>query len=254
MSNTVYDGLMAYIYDDAPYFGKHRPGMAIHYLNELKKNKSNRVLEFGTATGLLTIPMLQAGLCVDTVDYAEDMQHVTKMKIEENCKDILQKSRFILADITKFKPDRKYEAIVIPDSILLVLSEPDEFVRVLKICFEALNSGGIILFDIYIPSVKKIKQERYSDASRFREKNGMVCVIEANHEIKAQKQCQTSVYRFKERYTKNEYVQIGAITIEYYYKSLSQVIYLLEEIGFCDIEVKEMLDGEVFFISAKKLK
>ncbi len=253
MSKTMYDGLLASVYDYSPYFGKSRSSISSLYLSKLENIPSRSILELGTATGLLTIPILKAGFYVDTVDYSEDMQCAAKKKLDNSCVDISQQVKFILEDITKYTPKKKYGAVMIPDSLLLILPGTVVLNSVLKMCYSALLNKGILLFDIYKPDENEVKKKERLEAARFKDANGDVCIVEAEHTVDEQHQFLTGVYTFKKRLMQYRYMHMGSVTIKYHYKSLSQITKLLENIGFCDIRVENVLDNNVNFITAKKV-
>lgn len=248
----MYDGLLASIYDYSPYFGKERGNIAEFYLSKIKNISCYKVLELGTATGLLTIPILESGFYVDTVDYSAEMVNLVKEKLNNYHAELLQRVNFIMADITTYTPNGKYGAIVIPDSLLLVLPSSNDFKYVLNVCYNALENGGILLFDIYKPNLTKFENKVYSEVARFKNKHNDVCIVEVQHEIDEQRQLQTSVYSFKKRLKPNKYIYLGSSTIEYRYKYLFQVNSLLVDAGFSNIEVNEIFEGNIFFVSAKK--
>lgn len=254
MSKTMYDGLLASIYDYSPYFGKSRSGISSLYLSKLENIPSRIILELGTATGLLTIPVLKAGFYVDTVDYSEDMQCEAKKKLNNYGAEISRRVKFVMEDITKYTPEKKYGAVMIPDSLLLILPEAAELKGVLRMCCDALVHEGLLLFDIYIPNENEVRNKKRIEAARFKDANGDVCIVEANHTIDEQYQLMTGAYTFKKRLMQYKYMQMGSATIKYHYKCLSQITELLEESGFCDIEAEKVLDNNVYFIVAKKMQ
>ena len=69
---------------------------------------------------------------------------------------------------------------MIPDSLLTVIQE-DQWIPLLKSCYNALENDGILLFDMYKPL--DVKGERYTDAARFRDNNHNVYIVEVDHEI-----------------------------------------------------------------------
>lgn len=248
MSN-IYNGFLTYIYDFCPYFGRDKSKMAKHYISMLERLPSRTVLELGTATGVLSLALLEAGLFVDTVDYSWDMQLAAKSKLNHFEENIQNRIHFILSDVTMFQPSKKYGAIMIPDSLLTVIQE-DQWKPLLKSCYDALENDGVLLFDMYKPL--DIKDERYTDATRFRDDNHNVYIVEVNHEIFPQKQLQKSDYCYRKRLSFHRYIDAARITINYHYKYLYQIVEALKALGFVNIESKEIFDGQIYFISAYK--
>lgn len=252
MSKTVYDGFLSQIYDYCPYFGRDREQTAKYYISKLSDIPRADVLEIGTATGSITIPILTAGYYVDTVDYSNDMHKIVRRKLKKYSKIYRKRINFILSDVTRLRLYKKYDAIIIPDSLLAIIDTSDQLNHVLQICYNALNDGGILLFDIYKPVDNLLEGDEYIDAARFRDENGDVYVVEARHKIDKQQQKQTTLYYYKKRVDANRYIEVASIEIIYYYKYLIQIKELLKEIGFRDIETSEIFDNAIYFVSAKK--
>lgn len=246
---NIYDGFLSYIYDFCPYFGRDKSKMAKHYISMLERLPSRDVLELGTATGTLSLALLEAELFVDTVDYSWDMQLAAKKKLIHFEKNIQNRIHFILSDVTLFQPSKKYGAIMIPDSLLTVIQE-EQWMPLLKSCYDALENDGVLLFDMYKPL--DITGERYTDATRFRDPHHNVYIVEANHEIFPQKQLQKSDYHYRKRLSFHQYIDAARITITYHYKYLYQIVEALKVLGFVNIESKEIFDGQIYFISAYK--
>lgn len=251
MRKTIYDGFMAYIYDSCPYFGKWRADIANHYLSKLENIRNREVLELGTSTGLLTIPIAKFEFCIDTVDYSTDMQRIAKEKLKKCQGGIIHNVNFILSDITKFTTQKKYGAIVIPDSLLTVIPE-NGFNHVLHMSYDALKNDGLLMFDIFTPIETIIQNKKYVDAARFRDQKKDVYIVEATHEADPQRQIQISTYNYKKRLKTNSYIDVASATILYHYKHLPQIIADLEKIGFSSIEIREIFDGKIYFITARK--
>lgn len=251
MKKTIYDGFMAYIYDSCPYFGKWRADIANHYLSKLEHIQNREVLELGTSTGLLTIPIAKLGFCVDTVDYSKDMHRIAKKKLKKFQNGIMHNVNFILSDITKFTNQKKYGAIVIPDSLLTVISE-DGLKHVLYMSYDALENNGLLIFDVFKPIETVINSKKHVDVARFRDQRKNVYIVEATHEADTPRQIQVSTYNYKKRLSANAYIDVASATILYRYKYLPQILTELEEIGFSNIEIREVFDGKIYFITARK--
>ena len=253
MSNTMYDGFLSKIYDYCPYFGRDREQIVKYYILELSHIPNGTVLELGTATGSLTIPILNAGYYIDSVDYSEDMHKIVKNKLANCSEESKDRLRFILSDITQLKLDKEYDAIIIPDSLLAVLDSHDNLNRVLEICHNALKDGGILLFDIYKPIDNLQKGNEYVDATRFRDDKKNTYIVEVKHTLDPRQQKQISRYFYKARVSANKYAEVASFEIVYHYKYLNQIFSLLKEIGFSSVKVQEIFDNDVYFVAAKKV-
>mgnify|MGYP002767270037 CR=1 FL=1 len=252
MSDTENDGFLANIYDFCPFFGKYRSLISVDYLSELDGIEKNVILELGTATGLLTIPLLESGFYVDTVDYSGDMYRIAKNKVNSLSNQFSKKVNFILADITKIKLCKNmYGAVVIPDNLLSVISDAC-LTNVLQMCYDSLVEGGKVLLDICKPDDMS-KGKKYSDTIRFRDSNRSIYIVRAEHEIDFDKQNHIIFFDYKRRINKSEYVEAESFTLVYHYRYVEAVVSILTNVGFSHIKVKENSDN-IYFISAQKNK
>ena len=209
--------------------------MTQHYISMLERLSSRTVLELGTATGVLSLAPLDAGFFVDTVDYSWDMQLAAKSKLNHFEENMQNRIHFILSDVTMFQPSKRYGAIIIPDSLLTIIQE-DQWLPLLKNCYDALENDGVLLFDMYKPL--DITGEGYTDVARFRDNDHNVYIVEVNHKNFPQKQLQKSDYHYRKRLSFHRYIDVARITINYHYKYLYQIVEALKAAGFLNIESK----------------
>lgn len=152
-----------HIYYFCPYFGRDKSKMAKHHISMPERLLSRTVLELGTATGVLSLALLDAGLFVDIVDYSWDMQLAAKSKLNHFEENMQNRIHFILSDVTMFQSSKRYGAIIIPDSLLTVIQE-DQWLLLLKSCYDELENNGVLLFDMYKPL--DITGEGYTDEGK----------------------------------------------------------------------------------------
>lgn len=244
-----YDGFLTDIYDFCPYF-KGRGNMVEYYLDGLKGKHLN-ILELGTATGSITIPLVASGCSVDTVDYSRDMQNFARKKAENYGHHVLNKINFILNDVCCFIPAKTYDAVIIPDSLLTVLPKDKDREKVLTMCYNALKDGGLLMFDVFKPAEKIIQKQMYQEASRFRDANRNVYIVTVSHRISQCNHLHTCLYDYRKwPNIKDEGI---SIKITYKYLYMVEVEQLLTQIGFCNIGVKEIFDGHINLVTAYKL-
>lgn len=247
---TVYDGFLADIYDYCPYF-RDRGKEAVFYLHELGSQYSN-ILELGTATGSLTIPLAEAGYMVDTVDFSEDMHRIARRKAADSAQDISGKINYILADVVYFNPQKKYGAVMIPDSLLTIFPEKEKRERILRMCYDALEEGGTLILDVYQPIERIIEKGSHKEHSRFRGKNKEVYLVTVNHEVDINEQLHSCVYHYKKWRPADDAEDEISIPITYRYLYPAEVEEALRKTGFHSIQVTEIFDGNINFITAKK--
>src|SRR4051794_28337956 len=95
-----YDKFLAEIYDETPYFGQGR-SRELEKFNafyfEYLKSTERPVLELGSGTGMLSVPLARAGFCLDCVDISPHMQDVLSAKLRAEREDVAQNVNQIVA-------------------------------------------------------------------------------------------------------------------------------------------------------------
>lgn len=120
-----YDSFLTKIYNYSPYFGQERAkrNFATPFYLSALKNIQSRVLEMGTCTGLLTIPLLKAGYEIDSIDISPYMHQYVKERLETNYYNMKERIRLYTCNVYDYVSICKYDGIVMPDSFLLAQAE-----------------------------------------------------------------------------------------------------------------------------------
>ena len=117
-----------------------------NYLQEIfDRNEIGQgpILEMACGTGSITIGLLERGFQVDAFDLSEDMLSQARNKLGNN-----RNCRLFKMDMTCFKMDRKYSAVVAAcDSINYILSE-EKLLETFKNVYDHLQDKGLFIFDI----------------------------------------------------------------------------------------------------------
>ncbi len=133
----VYDALM----DNVPYeawFENIRKILITHGIDE------GLVLDLGCGTGTFTELMAGAGFDMIGVDASADMLSIAMEKRERSGYDIL----YLQQDMREFELYGTVRAIVSICDSMNYLTEPDDFLRVLKLAENYLDYNGIFVFDL----------------------------------------------------------------------------------------------------------
>ncbi|MFH1656720.1 MAG: class I SAM-dependent methyltransferase [Candidatus Nealsonbacteria bacterium] len=144
----LYHNKYAFIYD---YFQKGVKGDVKFYINYFK-NFKGKILEIGAGTGRITIPLLEKGADVTALDISSNMLKILEEKAEK--KNI--KTKTICADMRNFKLRDKFEAIIITYRSFQHLYTVDNQIKTLKNIKKYLKPNGVLIFDVYKPSLKFI--------------------------------------------------------------------------------------------------
>lgn len=253
MSEKVdYDKFLAGIYEYSPYFGKERREKNYatkFYLDNLPNKQNGRVLELVTCTGLLTIPMARSGYKVDSIDISEAVHEIVRKKMELESKDVVNNITLKCCNVFDYQAEKKYDAVVMPDSFLHAVA--DEFLqkRLIKKCYELLDDNGIFLLDIFTPWENIIKKGEANQCTRFRTGNGELYIAYVHHLINPEKH----IHRFDFVHESYKSGKCYFHTITYRYIYLPELIDILQKNGFEVISTnKKMNFGANVAVVAKK--
>ena len=251
MSDSVYNGFLAKVYDYSPYFGKDRKEIVDFYLDALNKDVGV-VLELGTATGLTTIPLAKAGYNIDTIDCSLAMHKIVERKIMEMDFMLKKNIQLIFADVSDYKPERKYDVVIMPDSFLLVFLEKFKQKRILRMCYEALEGNGILLFDCFKPPDPSMKKDQYIETTRFRTPDKDVYILEVCHEIHRESQMHICHFKYQKRLENNTLDDAVEVSVSYRYLHYYEMMEMLADVGFSNIKINESFDELQCFAYARK--
>jgi SAM-dependent methyltransferase len=180
-ADTYYDEFLSGVYDYSPFFGQARTRETDKfnrfYLDSLPSPDQGRIVEFGSATGQLSIPLARAGYRVDAVDNSRFMHAMLARKLEREPAAVRANIRQVLADATTHRGDEPYAAVVMGESFLTALPDEDLQFAMLMNCHANLHTGGRIHTDFLQPLYKVISNGSLREFSRFRDGDGTVYLL-----------------------------------------------------------------------------
>lgn len=253
---VAYDKFIADIYDSSPYFGQGKTRelekFNAPYFQHLA-GRARRILEFGSGTGMLTIPLARAGYEVDSVDISQYMHDVLRRKLEREESQVVRKVNQIVADATAYVASEPYQSIVMPEGILIALPSLDLQMALLRNCHRNLAAGGRIYIDFFQPYYKAIYLEQLTEYSRFRTPDGSTYLLKidfANDKY-------TQIQHWSVTYTKvenGESRESIVVELDFRYVFYSEATLMLQVTGFRPVECDVgYADGRGFFVVAEKM-
>jgi SAM-dependent methyltransferase len=148
MVDEFYHNKFAPLYD---YFQKGVSGDVEFYLDYFE-NFKGKILEIGAGTGRITIPLLKQGLNITALDIAPKMLEILKAKADKENLSV----KTVCADMRKFKLAEKFDAVIITFRTFQHMYSVKDQLNALKTIRGHLKPSGILIFDVYNPSLKYI--------------------------------------------------------------------------------------------------
>ncbi len=146
----------ALFYDHIPLYSERND---IEFYLDLAEKVEGAILELGSGTGRVLIPLLRGGYDVTGIDSSESMLDTCRRNLEQESKETKRRATLINADMVDFDMQRKFGLITIPFRAFQHLETLDEQLRCLRNVREHLCEGGIFLLDLFNPSMKFILDE-----------------------------------------------------------------------------------------------
>jgi len=113
------------------------------------------VLECACGTGLILLPLLQAGCDIYGFDISTAMLATLRKKAEaQGVKDI--DARISVQDLQTFHYSRSFEAILIPTTAFLHLTTQEAQIRALRNIHDHLLPGGRLLLDLRLAGMRSL--------------------------------------------------------------------------------------------------
>lgn len=168
---------------------------------EFGRRYGPNILELGSGTGRITIPLAQSGFFVTGIDTSCDM---TKRLAEKLVwEDEATKSRvsIVSSDITDFQLGKKFELAIAPCNIINHLTEPGQLMKALSCVKSHLTDTGVFILDNSIPDIEYMM-----------EVSGLQKTFEFEHPLTGTR----IVDRFKSDYDYVNQLVRDSITIEEY--------------------------------------
>ncbi|SLM17342.1 hypothetical protein SPIRO4BDMA_10010 [uncultured spirochete] len=120
---------------------------------EFMKTYGNTILELGSGTGRLTIPLAHAGARITGLDINDDMIALCQRKINDAIKNNI---KIIHGDMTNFHLSDSFDLVVAPCNAINHLLSLDELTKMLLCVRDHLRPNGRLIIDNSLPRVDEL--------------------------------------------------------------------------------------------------
>jgi SAM-dependent methyltransferase len=252
---SSYDTFLSNIYDYSPFFGGVRTRdiekFNSFYFESMAPHL--KVLEFGSATGQLTIPLARAGYRIDSVDISPDMYDVLKRKLSQEELSIAKNVRPMLQDAIAYRGEELYDAVVMAEGILVAIPDRELQIGLLRSCYANLKPGGRVYTDLSQPLYNVIFHKTLTEYTRFRDGHGDVFLLEVEQKVDDP---YSQILDMNCTYTKMEKGQrkdVTNISVQFRYLFYSELQLMFRLCGFKILSFDPTYaDGRGFAIIAEK--
>ena len=126
------------------------------YLKKIGKEPLN-ILELGSGTGRIAIPLAKSGHTVYALDNSDDMHNILMANAP---KEIKNRIIPIKASMIDFNIDVRFDYIILGLNTIFALSEEDDRIGCFKLVRKHLKEDGRFLIDLMLPSPEDLKNTK----------------------------------------------------------------------------------------------
>ncbi|UVI29159.1 class I SAM-dependent methyltransferase [Paenibacillus spongiae] len=235
MSFSYYGELCTEVYDLTKKIGQSFNG-DIEYYQERLKHCEGRILEAMVGSGRVIIPLLEAGLRMEGVDYSPEMLR----SCQQRCEARGLTPELFQADLKELALPNKYEAIIIPGGSFLLIEQRAEAIEVLRRLYEHLETGGRLLLDLFLPDNDFNPSDlgKWGGSATFRCPNGDIITMEGKC-IEADlffNQYKVDYLKY-EKWRSGELIQTELQRFALRWYGVEEFKFILESVGFADVTI-----------------
>lgn len=151
-----------------------------------------RVLELGSGTGRVLIPLARAGFHVTGVDSSEDMMAVCRERLSYEPAGVQSRVSLVEGDVRDLRLDGPFDLVIAPCNFINYFPAPGDCEKVIRWAARLLGPAGTFLLDNGVP-----------DIAYMRSVDGVTREYEFSHPITGT----AIVYRVTSRYNFLEQVE-----------------------------------------------
>ncbi|MEC0123096.1 class I SAM-dependent methyltransferase [Paenibacillus pabuli] len=232
MSFSYYGPLCTEVYNATKPVG-HSLGGDIEFYRDVLMNCNGRILEAMSGSGRVLIPLLEAGLKVDGLDYSTDMLDSCRVLCTQRG---LSMPELFAADLETLDLPYRYEVIIIPGGSLLLIQDRQASIKALRNLYQHLEPGGRLVLDLFLPDVTTTTSH-YSGTSTVQLPDGDTITMESKDiEFNMLQQYKVSLIRY-EKWHHGTLIatELQQLALRWY--GVEEFRMILEQIGFSDIVV-----------------
>jgi SAM-dependent methyltransferase len=117
------------------------------------------VLELGSGTGRIMIPIARAGIRISGIDLSDRMIGILKNKLKQEQKKTVMNIDIVKSDFRRFDLGRRYPLVIIPFSTFQYLLEVDDQLSCLESCAAHLDDGGTFVLSVFNESISRLSDK-----------------------------------------------------------------------------------------------
>lgn len=137
------------LYDSVPAYAARRD--VAFYVEEAARVESP-ILELGSGTGRILLPLARAGHTVVGLDGSENMLARCRAKLLDEPEAIQRRVALRRGDVCEFELEQRYELVIAPFRVVQQITTIEDQLRFLRAVRRHLTPDGRFIFDVFNPN------------------------------------------------------------------------------------------------------
>ncbi len=117
------------------------------------------ILELGSGTGRILIPLAREGNLVTGLEASEDMLNACREKLEEEDEETRENIELVKGDIRDFDLNQNFDLVLASCNLINYLKEVEDLKRTLSCVKDHLAENGVLIIDNSLPDLEKMVRE-----------------------------------------------------------------------------------------------
>ncbi|MEF8832813.1 MAG: class I SAM-dependent methyltransferase [Candidatus Thermoplasmatota archaeon] len=151
MADPEYSGFFAEFYDIL-----HSNLNDEEFYKNLADQYGPHILEIGSGTGRLLLPLAREGYEVTGLELNDDMLEICRKKMKDESKETLENIELIKGDMRDFKIDKNFELIIAPCNVICHILKRVDLRKALSCFKDHLAEEGVLIIDNSMPNVESM--------------------------------------------------------------------------------------------------
>lgn len=204
----------------------------VEYYAARLQGVQGRILEPAVGTGRILIPLLQQGFAVQGFDPSAAMLDICQQNLKTSG---FESSVVFNGQLENFHAQQPYQAIIIPTGSFLLLDQDDKAVLALQNCYQALEVGGRLIFDVFFQH--QFKQGESKVKTYKTPQNELISLTMTSSEIDYVEQVTTTHHRYDKWNIAGECIESELEVFKLKWFGLAELKRLLQQVGFSEISM-----------------
>jgi SAM-dependent methyltransferase len=138
----------------------YRARLDVDFYVDEARSTDGRVLEIGSGTGRVLIPVARLGKAITGVDSSPRMLDQCRASLEREKRAVRDRVTLVQADMRDLDLDARFSLITIPFRPFQHLIAVSDQIAVLKGIHRHLEPGGRLVFDVFNPNIRYLIEDR----------------------------------------------------------------------------------------------